>query len=97
MNKFYLTDDLDFVRKFIDKYQVSYIIVGRLEKAFTPAEDWTNLKQAGILWDQVFQYDSTVVYKVSELGRFLKWYLFAFCISWINLPLTFRLFKALPG
>ena len=31
------------------------------------------------------------------MADFLKWYLFAFCISWINLPLTFRLFKALPS
>jgi YYY domain-containing protein len=65
VNKFYLTDDLDFVREFIDKYQVSYIIVGRLEKAFYPGGGLEKFEsQAGILWDQVFQYDSTVVYKV---------------------------------
>ena len=65
VNKFYLTDDLDFVRKFINKYQVSYIIVGRLEKAFYPGGGLDKFEtQAGILWDQVFQYDSTVVYKV---------------------------------
>jgi uncharacterized membrane protein len=34
VNKFYLTDDLNFVKQFINKYQVSYIIVGRAGKGF---------------------------------------------------------------
>ncbi len=65
VNKFYLTDDLNFVKQFINKYQVSYIIVGRLEKAFYPGAGLEKFeKLSGVLWDQVFQYDSTIVYKV---------------------------------
>jgi YYY domain-containing protein len=65
VNQFYLTNDLDFVREFLEKYQVSYIIVGRLEKAFYPGGGLEKFEaQDGILWDQVFQYDSTLIYKV---------------------------------
>ncbi|MEL7645924.1 MAG: DUF2298 domain-containing protein [Anaerolineaceae bacterium] len=65
VNQFYLTDDLDFVKEFLDKYQVSYIIVGRLEKAFYPGVGLDKFEaQKGMLWDQVFQYDSTLIYKV---------------------------------
>ncbi len=31
------------------------------------------------------------------MTNFLKWYLFAIIIAWVNLPLTHRLFKALPS
>lgn len=65
VNKFYLTDDLVYVKEFLDRYQVSYIVVGRLEKAFYPGSGLAKFeKLAGVLWDQVFQYDSTLVYKV---------------------------------
>src|SRR5690606_13201126 len=65
VNKFYLSDDLDYVNEFLEKYSVSYIIVGRLEKAFYPGVGLDKFEaQSGILWDQVYQYDSTVVYKV---------------------------------
>ena len=31
------------------------------------------------------------------MGDFLKWYTLALVIGWLNLPLTYRLFKALPS
>ncbi|MFZ3070457.1 MAG: DUF2298 domain-containing protein [Anaerolineaceae bacterium] len=65
VNQFYLTEDLTYAQSFLEKYQVSYIVVGQLEQAFYPGAGLTKFEaQKGILWDEVYRYGSTVIYKV---------------------------------
>ena len=65
VDKFYMTDDLDYVRSFLKKYEVSYIVVGRLEQAFYPGGGLGKFTaQEGILWDEVYRNGETVIYQV---------------------------------
>jgi YYY domain-containing protein len=65
VDKFYMTDDLDYVRSFLKKYEVSYIVVGRLEQAFYPGGGLDKFAaQEGILWDEVYRNGETVIYQV---------------------------------
>jgi uncharacterized membrane protein len=65
VDKFYMTDDLDYVRSFLNKYEVSYIVVGRLEQAFYPGGGLGKFAaQEGILWDEVYRNGETVIYQV---------------------------------
>lgn len=65
VDKFYMTDDLDYVHSFLNKYEVSYIVVGRLEQAFYPGGGLGKFAaQEGILWDEVYRNGETVIYQV---------------------------------
>ena len=65
VGEFYLIEDRTFVEQFLEQYEVSYIVFGQLEQAFFPGpgldkfENWD-----GILWDEVFRYEDTVIYEV---------------------------------
>jgi YYY domain-containing protein len=64
---FYLTEDPAYIVDFIEAYDVSYIILGQLERAFFPGpglEKFTAYE--GELWEEVFRYGSTIVYEVLD-------------------------------
>jgi len=65
VNTFYLTEDRQFVVEFIEEYDVSYIILGQLEKIFYPGAGLDKFEvYNGLLWDQVYQVGETAIYKV---------------------------------
>jgi YYY domain-containing protein len=65
VNEFYETTDLDFVREFLDLYQVSYIVVGQLEQAKYSPEGISKFhEEDGTLWEIVYQYQDTIIYQV---------------------------------
>lgn len=62
---FYTTTDLTIAKDFLQKYQVSYIIVGQLEQAFYPGAGMDKFEeQDGILWREVFRVGDTAIYEV---------------------------------
>jgi len=68
VNNFYLTTDYQVTKEFIDKYDVSYIIVGQLERAKYLGEGIEKFPQLeGKLWRSVFEYGDTIIYEVLEL------------------------------
>jgi YYY domain-containing protein len=65
VNTFYLTEDRQYVIDFIEKFDVSYIVVGQLEKVFYPGVGLTKFDlYEDQLWDQVYQVGETTIYKV---------------------------------
>ncbi len=65
VNAFYQTADLKAARDFLDKYQVSFIVVGQLERANYPAEGIEKFSTAeGNLWQTVYQNKETTIYQV---------------------------------
>jgi uncharacterized membrane protein len=64
VNLFYDLADLDNAREFLEKYQVSYIILGQLEKAnYDPqgiAKFWAG---EGIYWKTVYQDQDTTIFE----------------------------------
>jgi uncharacterized membrane protein len=64
VNLFYETTDLDFAKDFLEDYQVSYIIVGQLERAkYSPEGISKFAEEAGNLWELAYQYQDTIIYK----------------------------------
>jgi uncharacterized membrane protein len=64
---FYLTEDPTYVVDFLEEYDVSYIILGQLERAFFPGPGLDKFAAyEGQLWDEVFRYKSTIVYEVLD-------------------------------
>jgi YYY domain-containing protein len=64
---FYLTEDLNYVRDFIDRYNVAYIVVGQLEEAFFPGVGLAKFEaNDGVLWQEVFRTGHTVIYQVLD-------------------------------
>ncbi len=65
VEQFYLTDDRQAVTQFLSRYEVKYIIVGKLERtlysAFSLAKfnNWNN-----DLWIEVYRDNDTVIYQV---------------------------------
>ncbi len=64
INDFYATGDVKAAYAFLKKYNVRYIIVGRLEQAYYP--DGLHKFEAydGKLWTEVFRSGETAVYEV---------------------------------
>jgi uncharacterized membrane protein len=64
VNQFYDTPDLKAAEHFLQKYQVSYIIVGQLERAKYQSEGIAKFDQGtGSLWQIVYQDQETTIYK----------------------------------
>ncbi|MCG8377193.1 MAG: DUF2298 domain-containing protein, partial [Chlorobiales bacterium] len=64
---FYESSDLTVVRDFLNKYEVEYIVVGQMEQAYYPEEGLAKFAaQDGHLWDEVFHYEDTRIYRVRE-------------------------------
>jgi len=64
---FYLTEDPAYVMDFIEEFDVSYIILGQLERVFFPGPGLDKFAAyEGELWEEVFRYNSTIVYEVLD-------------------------------
>jgi YYY domain-containing protein len=67
VNTFYTTLEQGAVLDFIKAYDVSYIILGKLERIFYPGPGLEKFDQfEGILWEEVFRFGDTVIYQVFE-------------------------------
>jgi len=65
VNEFYLTTDPARAKQILDTYDVQYIIVGQLEQALYPGRGLHKfVSQEGVLWQEVFREDDTVIYHV---------------------------------
>lgn len=65
VNAFFMSLDEDFVTDFLAKYDVEYIIVGQQERAFYPEDALVKFSAYnGVLWDEVYREESTVIYRV---------------------------------
>jgi uncharacterized membrane protein len=62
---FYLTEDLQAARNFLQQYDVRYVIVGQLERALYPGPGLAKFQElAGTLWQEVYRDGETVIYQV---------------------------------
>ena len=67
IDDFYQTTDWDAARKFLEKYDVQYIIVGQQERGHYPGAGLEKFTAAeGILWKEVFRFQDTIIYQVLE-------------------------------
>jgi YYY domain-containing protein len=65
VNEFYTTVEPQAVGDFIDEYDVSYIILGQLERIFYPGPGLEKFEQFnGLLWEEVYRYEDTIIYRV---------------------------------
>ncbi len=66
VNDFYLSTDIQETENFLQKYDVSYVIVGQMEKAKYSGEGIGKFQQLdGKLWKSVFTVGSTTIYQVT--------------------------------
>jgi uncharacterized membrane protein len=64
VNDFYDNPDLENAKEFLERYQVSYIVVGQLERAKYQPEGIAKFEAAeGNLWQAVYQSEQTVIYQ----------------------------------
>ena len=64
VNAFYDTANLQEARQFLEEYQVSYIILGQLERAKYLPEGIAKFKEGeGVLWEVVYQNQDTTIYQ----------------------------------
>jgi YYY domain-containing protein len=64
VNTFYDTTDLDEALEFLEKYEVSYIILGQLERAKYLPEGIAKFEQGeGDLWQVVYSNQETTIYQ----------------------------------
>ncbi len=67
VDDFYGTYDRDMTVEFLKKYDVSYIVVGVMEKALYPMDGLEKFAAwNGDLWDVVYQQADTTIYKVRK-------------------------------
>ncbi len=65
VNAFYQTQDPAFVKEYLERYNVGYIVVGQQEKVFYTPEGLQKFElYDGQLWDEVYREADTVIYKV---------------------------------
>ncbi len=65
IKQFYLELDIEEKIKFLEKYQVAYIIVGQLENFYYPGEGLEKFREYnGVYWDAVFQNETITIYEV---------------------------------
>ncbi len=65
VNNFYLTVNLSSTEEFLNKYDVSYIVVGQLEYAKYPGSGIGKFAQLdGKLWNEVYSNGKTSIYQV---------------------------------
>ena len=66
VGNFYESVDVEYARSFLDKYDVSYIMVGPLERAAYTPEGIAKFKQfAGKYWTEVYRDGDTAIYQVN--------------------------------
>jgi YYY domain-containing protein len=65
VDEFYTQPDPQKALDFLRRYEVSYIIVGQMERAIYPVEGLAKFEQEnGRLWEEVYRAGQTVIYKV---------------------------------
>jgi len=65
VNLFYNTEDISYVIDFLEENDVSYIVVGQLERIFYPGVGLDKFSAfEGQLWDEVYHQGSTIIYEV---------------------------------
>jgi uncharacterized membrane protein len=65
VHNFYNTTDLEEAIGFIEKYDVSYIVLGQLERAQYAGSGLDKFdQQDGVFWRQVYSERDTVIYEV---------------------------------
>ncbi len=65
ITNFYTTTNQQVASNFLQKYNVQYIIVGQLERAYYPGPGIDKFSEwNGVLWQQVYQDGQTAIYKV---------------------------------
>lgn len=65
VSDFYNALDIEYVREFLEKYDVSYIIVGPLERAAYTPEGIAKFKEYdGVYWREVYRDGNTAIYRV---------------------------------
>jgi len=59
------TTDLDLVRQFLDQYEVSFIVLGQLERAKYVGDGLAKFdEQNGRLWREIYRERDTVIFEV---------------------------------
>lgn len=67
VNAFYTTTVQNEVQDFIEEYDISYIILGQLERIFYPGPGLEKFKRyEGLLWEEIYSYEDTIIYRVLE-------------------------------
>ncbi len=62
---FYQTEEIDQALKFLEKYDVEYIILGQQEQAYYPGNGLLKFERYdGIYWQEVYRELDTVIYQV---------------------------------
>ncbi len=65
VNEFYTTTDPAAARSFLDRYDVDWIVVGQLERAYYPDDGLTKFRAFdGELWSEAFRTRETSIYEV---------------------------------
>ncbi len=65
ITQFYSTEDLAEAQKFLEKYNVRYIIVGQLERIYFTSPGLDKFPaQEGVLWKKVYDDQQTQIYEV---------------------------------
>jgi uncharacterized membrane protein len=65
VHNFYQTEDVDEAIRFLEQYDVEYIIVGQQERARYPGPGLDKFQnQEGVYWDAVYQDGDTRIYQV---------------------------------
>ena len=65
VNEFYITSETERSKSIIDAYGVEYVILGQLERALYPGPGLEKFdKLNGVLWQEVFKTEDTLIYQV---------------------------------
>ncbi len=65
VNNFYRTTSLEVARDFLETYDVSYIILGQLERVYYQGDGLNKFSQyEGLAWKEVYRDLDTVIYQV---------------------------------
>ena len=67
IDQFYLSIDPQYVEEFLRRYDVSYIVVGQLERITYPGPGLDKFEAYnGTLWNEVYRDGETVIYQVIQ-------------------------------
>jgi len=67
VNAFYTSIEPELAQDFVTEFDISYIILGQLERIFYPGPGLEKFERyEGILWEEVFHFEDTIIYRVLE-------------------------------
>ncbi len=67
VHEFYRTEDIQWAQEFLERYDVSYIVLGQFERAKYPGPGLEKFPaNEGILWTEVFRDGETAIYEVNS-------------------------------